>query len=334
MTDFMNVLKGQKTEKPPVWFMRQAGRYLPEYRALRETANDFMHCVMTPDLATEITLQPIRRYPLIDAAILFSDILVIPHALGQQVDIIKGSGVQLGAMPALHYQSEKLWPILQAVKQIRTELSQDKTLIGFAGAPWTVACYMISGNSHNDFMEAKTCAFNTPEKMDDILATVTHATIDYLCQQIENGANVIQLFESWAGSLAGHRDEFERFIIQPTRKIVSVLKEKYPHIPIIGFPRCCGDFLPWFVEQTGVNAVGLDWAVNLQWADAILPKNFPVQGNLDPVLLLTGGDKMKKAAEKIITTLENRPFIFNLGHGVIRFTPPEHVDTLLKVIKS
>lgn len=334
MTDFMNVLKGKKPDTPPVWFMRQAGRYLPEYRALRETANDFMHCVMTPALATEITLQPIRRYPLLDAAILFSDILVVPHALGQQVDIIKGSGVQLGSMPELHYQKEKLAPILQAVSQIRAELPTDKTLIGFAGAPWTVACYMISGNSHNDFMEAKTMAFNAPEKLDDILSIVTDATIDYVCDQIEHGANVVQLFESWAGSLAGHREEFERFIIQPTRKIVSAVKQKYPDIPVIGFPRCCGGFLPWFVEQTGVNAVGLDWAVDLQWVNDVLPKNFPVQGNLDPVLLMTGGDKMVQAAKRIIHTLADRPFIFNLGHGVIRFTPPENLDALLKVIKS
>lgn len=334
MTDFMNVLKGKKPDTPPVWFMRQAGRYLPEYRALRETANDFMHCVMTPALATEITLQPIRRYALLDAAILFSDILVVPHALGQQVDIIKGSGVQLGPMPELVYRKEKLSPVLQAVSQIRAELPQDKTLIGFAGAPWTVACYMISGNSHNDFMEAKTMAFNAPEKLDAILSIVTDATIDYLCDQIAHGANVVQLFESWAGSLAGHREEFERFIIQPTRKIVSALKQKYPEIPVIGFPRSCGQFLPWFVEQTGVNAVGLDWSVDLQWANDVLPKNFPVQGNLDPVLLLTGGEKMVQAAKRIITTLSDRPFIFNLGHGVIRFTPPENLDVLLKAIKS
>lgn len=335
--DFITTLQGKKTAKPPVWFMRQAGRYLPEYRALRETAADFMHCVMTPDLATEITLQPILRYPLIDAAILFSDILVIPHALGQKVDIIKGSGVQLGALPDLqdlHYNAASLDPVLQAVKQIRGTLSKDKTLIGFAGAPWTIACYMISGNSHNDFMEAKTWAFSSPEKLDQLIEIITDATIDYLCNQIESGANVIQLFESWAGALAGHEEEFQRFIISPTVKIVAALKAKYPSIPVIGFPRCSGNLLLPFVEHTKIDAVSLDWGVDLQWANDILPKDFPVQGNLDPVLLLVGGEKMIAAAKRIMTQLSDRPFIFNLGHGVIRFTPTEHVETLLQAIKS
>lgn len=330
----LKVLNGEKPDKAPVWFMRQAGRYLPEYRALRSTATNFMQTVLTPELATEITMQPMRRYPLLDAAILFADILVIPYALGQKVDIIKGEGVKLGPMPHLEYKPEKLRPILETVSRVRQKLPEHKTLIGFAGAPWTVACYMISGSSENDFMEAKQMAFKEPERLDDILTIVTDATIDYLMDQIVHGAQVIQIFESWAELLTGHTDEFYRFIIEPTQRIVSAIRDKYPEMPIIGFPRACGQFLPAYAKETRITAIGLDWGVDIEWVNSVLPKNMPVQGNLDPVLLLTGGQAMIDKARYILDVFSDRPLIFNLGHGVIRFTPPEHLEELLKEIKS
>jgi uroporphyrinogen decarboxylase len=334
MNDFIKTLNGQKTDTPPIWLMRQAGRYLPEYKELRASVPDFMTAVLTPDLATEITLQPIRRYPQIDAAILFSDILVIPYALGQDVQFVKGEGPSLGPLPELIYDASKMDPIIETVSRVRAALPPEKTLIGFAGSPWTVACYMISGRNHDDFLDAKHMAFSNPDALDDILSKVTDATIQYLIAQVNAGANVIQLFESWAGLFAGHKNEFERFIIRPNAKIVAALKEQFPELPIIGFPRACGTFLPWYVKETKVNAVGLDWSVDLNWANNVLPKHFPVQGNLDPSVLMIGGEALMQKANDILDALHDRPFIFNLGHGVIQFTPPEHVAQLLEVVKA
>lgn len=338
MNDFLKTLKGEKTATPPVWLMRQAGRYLPEYQELRAKAGGFMAAVLDPEIATEITLQPLRRYSEIDAAILFSDILVIPYALGQKLEFVKGEGPQLPALNsndiALNYDSSKLKPIIQTVKNLRAALPPEKTVIGFAGAPWTVACYMISGSNFDDFLDARKWAFHQPERLDALLDTVADATIQYLLAQIKAGADVVQIFESWSGSLAGHKEEFERFILKPTRKIVDAIRAVHPDFPIIGFPRQCGTYLPWFVEQTKVSAVGLDWSVDLNWADSVLPKNFPVQGNLDNSVLMIGGDILDRKAREIKTALKNRPFIFNLGHGVIQFTPPEHLAQLLKVVKE
>jgi uroporphyrinogen decarboxylase len=338
MNDFLKTLNGEKTETPPVWLMRQAGRYLPEYMELRKKVSGFMEAVLTPAHATEITLQPLRRFPQLDAAILFSDILVIPYALGQDVQFVKGEGPQLPALDTnkidLKYDVEKLAPIIQTVKNVRSELPKEKTVIGFAGAPWTVACYMIAGSNYDEFSAAKKWAFRQPEKLDELLDTVTEATINYLLAQIQAGADVIQIFESWAGLLTGHKNEFERFIINPALKIVNAIRTQYPDFPIIGFPRNSGTYLPWFVEQTKVTAVGLDWSVDLQWVNKVLPKNFPVQGNLDPVILLTGGEILQQKIHEIIDTFVDRPLIFNLGHGVIKETPPEHVAQLLAAVKE
>lgn len=338
MNDFIKTLQGEKTEKPPVWFMRQAGRYLPEYRELRANVSNFMTAVLTPEVATEITMQPMRRFPQIDAAILFSDILVIPYALGQDVQFVKGEGPQLPALKdneiALHYEGSRLAPIIETVSRMRAALPPEKTLIGFAGSPFTVACYMIAGSNYDEFTDAKRWAFAEPDRLDDLLDKIAEGTIHYLSAQIDAGANVVQLFESWCGLLIGHYNEFTRFILQPTKKIVSAIKEKYPHIPVIGFPRQAGLWVPDYAEQTGINAVGLDWSADLNWMDANLPNNFPVQGNLDPNLLFIGGQPMEDAVRRIKSQLATRPFIFNLGHGVMQHTPPDHVARVLEVVKE
>lgn len=337
-SDFIKTLSGQKTEKPPIWLMRQAGRYLPEYRELRASVPNFMTAVLTPDIAHEITMQPMRRFDKLDAAILFSDILVIPYALGQKVEFIKGEGPQLPALAdrdiALEYDGAKLAPILETVSHLRRDLPQDKTLIGFAGAPWTVACYMIAGRNHDEFTIARQWAFAQPERLDALLETVTQATIQYLLAQIKAGANVVQIFESWAALLSGHKREFERFILQPTQKIIAAIRAQYPGFPIIGFPRAAASYLPWYARETGIDAVGIDWSTDPEWANRELPQGFPVQGNLDPLLLLSGGNAMLQSAREIKTIFAQRPLIFNLGHGVIQFTPPEHVGQLLDVVKE
>lgn len=334
MNDFIRTLKGQACAVPPVWFMRQAGRYLPEYRALRADAGGFMEMVFDSNKATEITLQPLRRYPEIDAAILFSDILVIPYAMGQDVRFVAGEGPVLGPLGDLAYDEARLEPVLQTVRNVRTALPPEKTLIGFAGAPWTVACYMIAGSNHDEFQQAKTMAFHEPEKLDALLDQVTQATLSYLLAQIRAGADVIQIFESWCGLLAGHRPEFDRFILEPTRRLVAGIKEAYPDIPVIGFPRQANTLIPLYVEETGIDAVGLDWGIDLGWITRVLPPEFPVQGNLDPSVLLAGGEALDRKARHILETLKDRPFIFNLGHGVIKETPVEHVAQLLRVVKS
>lgn len=341
--DFIQTLNGHKTTQPPVWLMRQAGRYLPEYRALRAEAGDFMTAVFTPPMATEITLQPIKRFNHLDAAILFSDILVIPHVLGLNVTFTKGEGPLVTGLPDMgpnsaledfDYKPERLDPIIEAVRMIRAQLDPSKTLIGFAGSPWTVACYMISGRNHDEFRDAKTWALAHPDRLDALLDVLVEVTSTYLFDQIEAGAQVVQLFDSWAGSLAGHQELFDRFIIGPNARIVEKVRSKYSNIPIIGFPRQCGVWLPRFAAHTAVDAVGLDWSVDLVWADSVLPAGFPVQGNLDPITLLVGGDALTREAEHIIHTLANRPFVFNLGHGVLPPTPPEHVAQLLDIVKK
>jgi uroporphyrinogen decarboxylase len=257
--------------------------------------------------------------------------------MGQGLEFVKGEGPQLPALDTndiqLNFDLDKLSPIIQTVRNVRKELPPEKTVIGFAGAPWTVACYMIAGANYDEFSAAKKWAFQSPEKLDALLDKVADATIQYLSAQIDAGANVVQLFESWCGLLVGHYEEFTRFIIRPTQKIVAALKQKYPEIPVIGFPRQAGSWVPYYIAETRVKAVGLDWSADLLWIDKNLPKNFPVQGNLDPTILLTGGKIMKDKAREIIAALKDRPFIFNLGHGVIKETPPEHVQQLLDVVK-
>lgn len=333
----LSALQGKKTTRTPFWLMRQAGRYLPEYRELRKQAGSFLDLCFNPKLATEVTLQPLRRFDM-DAAILFSDILVIPFALGQSLAFEAGEGPKLGDLDISSIEKnlpgglEKLSPVLETVSRTRQALDPGKVLIGFAGSPWTVACYMIEGQgSRQGFPKMRQFILENPEKHSKLMDCLIRATIDYLSAQIKAGADAVQLFDSWAGLCQDH--DFETNIIEPTRHIVRELKKRHPHTPIIGFPRQAGSGYAAYARLTGVNALGLDTHVSLEQA-AVLQKEITVQGNLDPDILLRGGDELQHAAKSILAALTGRPFIFNLGHGIIKETPPEHVAMLADIIKG
>ncbi len=337
---FLSALRGMQPKTPPFWLMRQAGRYLPEYRELRAKAGGFLDLVYNPDFAVEVTMQPLRRYGM-DAAILFSDILVVPQALGQKLEFLAGEGPKLDPVRSmddldrLAYDQSVLEPVYETVAGIRramvNEGMEKTTLIGFAGAPWTVATYMVEGGGSRDFIHAKSWAYHDPQGFSRLIDLITDATIDYLLRQIEAGAEAVQLFDSWAGALS--ESQFMRWVIAPAQKIVSALGEEYPDVPVIGFPRGAGALYEAYAEQSGVSALGLDTQVPLGFAQK-LQKILPVQGNLDPVCLLAGGDALKIEAEKILSSLGGKPFIFNLGHGVIKETPPEHVAQLAALIRG
>lgn len=344
MNDQKPILNVLKTKQPnhkeiPWWMMRQAGRYLPEYRELRTQAGSFLDLVYNPEWACEVTMQPIRRYGM-SAAILFSDILVIPHALGQQVSFVAGEGPKLSPLNIgqLNYAkfNQTLSPIYETVGNVRKSMSEegfDQTaLIGFAGAPWTVACYMIEGGGSKTFEKAKTFAYGQTEEFYELLDLLIESTTAYLLGQIKAGAEVIQLFDSWAGLL--DEDAFRKFVIQPNKQIIQNLKNEYPDIPVIGFPRGAGTMYQPYVQETGVDGVGIDPSVSTKWAARVLQPHCAIQGNLDPVRLLCGGDDLVMAVEKIISDLKNGPFIFNLGHGVIKETDPEKVAFLKSLIYS
>ena len=335
----VRVLEGQRLARPPVWLMRQAGRYLPEYRAARERAGGFLELCLTPALAADVTLQPVRRFAL-DAAILFSDILVIPYALGQAVRFSEGEGPLLDAfhdvasltrLSNTHLQ-ERLAPIYEAVERVAAALPAETVLIGFAGAPWTVASYMVEGGTSRDFAAVKAWAFGRPEEFSQLIGLLVQATTDYLVQQVKAGAEVLQLFDSWAGALpeAG----FDRWCVEPVREIVRRVRSACPDVPIIGFPRGAGMGYMRFVERTGVHGVSLDPAVPLAWAARELQPRCALQGNLDPALLLVGGGPMRQQADRILAAWGQGPFIFNLGHGVLPTTPPEHVAELVEFIRA
>ncbi len=335
----LRALGGETLAVPPVWLMRQAGRYLPEYRALRTQAKNFMTFCLTPELAAEATLQPIRRFGF-DAAILFADILVVPHGLGQAVGFREGEGPVLdpvtdaAGIERLTPSTVALRtaPVMETVRRVRTELPASTALIGFAGSPWTVATYMVEGGTSRDFTKTKRWAFGNPEQFAALIGKIVEGTIVYLSAQIDAGAEVIQLFDSWAGVLPD--PAFERWVIAPTRVIVAALKQSHPDIPIIGFPRGAGLRYQSYARETGVDAVSLDSTVPLAWTRQHLQATLPVQGNLDPVLLLTGGEAMLAAAQEIRDALALGPFVFNLGHGILPETPPEHVSALLSVIRA
>jgi uroporphyrinogen decarboxylase len=322
--------------------MRQAGRYLPEYRATRKEAGSFLDLCLKPDLACEVTLQPLRRYGM-DAAILFSDILIVPWALGQHLEFAEGEGPKLepirdvGGLSRLSLDSvrAKAAPVFETVANIRASLDRDfrsTALIGFAGSPWTVACYMVEGGGSKEYQHVKGWAFRDPAGFGQLIDIVVQATIDYLSAQVDAGAEALQLFDSWAGALTA--DEFDRWSIAPTRAIVQALKQRHPGISIIGFPRQAGLNLERYAAETGVDAVSLDPAVPLAWAAGTLQPRLCVQGNLDPVLLLSGGSAMEEAVRRILDQLEGGPFIFNLGHGIIKETPPEHVTRLTEILRG
>jgi uroporphyrinogen decarboxylase len=329
------VLKGERRDPPPVWMMRQAGRYLPEYRALRAEKGGFLDMVYDPVAAAEITLQPLRRFPL-DAAILFADILIVPHALGQELSFVAGEGPRLapplsGAeMSAFTPQPERLEAIYETVRQVKVQLAPETTFLGFAGSPWTVATYMVAGEGSREQAEARTLAYVDPGKFGAIVAAIEEATVTYLVGQADAGVDAVQLFDSWSGSLAP--SEFERWVIAPTARIVARLRALRPDLTIIGFPKGAGGKLPAYARETGVDALGLDETVDPLWAHASLPEGLPVQGNLDPLALIAGGEALKRAVHRILTGLEERPHVFNLGHGIQQTTPIDHVEQLFRLL--
>jgi uroporphyrinogen decarboxylase len=335
----IETLQGRKTERTPIWLMRQAGRYLPEYRALRAKAKNFLDFCYTPDLAVEATLQPIRRYDL-DAAILFSDILVVPHGLGQKVWFEEGVGPLLepiAGTDALKRFStrrmvEALAPVYETLRRLKQELPEDRTLIGFAGAPWTLASYMIEGGSSRDFAKAKLWAYGRPESFRKLTDLLVDAVATHLEAQVAAGAEALQIFDSWAGALDAAA--MRRWSLAPIQAIVQRLKQSAPHVPVIVFPRGVATGYRDFAEAGIGHAISLDQHVDPLWArDAVQAKTV-VQGNLDPRWLVVGGDGMRQAIHRILDALGQGPLVFNLGHGCVPETPPEHVTELIETVRS
>jgi uroporphyrinogen decarboxylase len=339
----LRALAGDPVWPPPIWLMRQAGRYLPEYRAVRATVPDFIALCTTPALAAEVTLQPIRRYRF-DAAILFSDILILPWVLGQGLAFKEGEGPVLppirdeAAFRLLNASRvpEKTAPVMEAVRRIRSGLTREgfdsTALIGFAGAPFTVACYMVEGSGSRDFAATRALAWRNPSLFDRIIALLIETTILWLSAQAEAGAEVLMLFDSWAGILPP--TQFHRYVIEPTQRIVTALRERFPNVPLIGFPRMAGLSVEPYAHETGVNAVGLDTAMDLTRIASLLPNKVAAQGNLDPLALVAGGAALANETRAILASMRGRPFIFNLGHGIVPQTPPEHVATLVEMIRA
>jgi len=336
---FLRALKGETLERPPIWLMRQAGRYLPEYLKTRAQSKNFLHFCYSPDLATEVTLQPLRRYNF-DAAILFADILTIPDALGQKVEFIKGEGPKLEpirnqeqlsklSLDGIH---DHLAPVYETVSRLSKEIPETTALIGFAGAPWTSATYMVEGQGSKTYEIIRSIAYTDPEFFQNLINMLIEATAGYLIKQIEAGAEAIQLFDSWAGVLP--EDQFDRWVIAPNKEIVSRIKAAYPDIPVIGFPRGAGVLYKKFVIETGVDGVSIDQTVPLEWAARELQPLCTVQGNLDNLCVVAGGAEMEKQITKILDTMSNGPFIFNLGHGIVPQTPPEHVARMVEMVQS
>lgn len=333
----LRTLRGENPPQRPIWLMRQAGRYLPEYRSLRADKGGFLALVYDSAAAAEVTLQPIRRFGF-DGAILFSDILIVPYAMGQDLEFLAGEGPHLSprlvdvALDSLTAVPERLTPIYETVAKVRAGLDAGRTLLGFAGSPWTIATYMVAGVGSRDQHDARAMAYRDPQAFQAIIDAIVTLTVDYLAGQIQAGAEAVQLFDSWAGSLAP--SEFERWVIAPNAAIVTALKQRFPETPIIGFPKGAGEKLPAYVRETGVDAIALDETIDPLWAAAVLPEALPVQGNLDPLLLLAGGDELERQTLRILDAFASRPHVFNLGHGIGQHTPIEHVEQLLAVVRS
>lgn len=339
----LEAYRGKMTTAIPCWFMRQAGRYLPEYRELRAEKGGFLAMALDPVAAAEITVQPIRRFRM-DGAIIFSDILTIPYGLGQSLDFVQGEGPKLTPIRDLagfealdeRLLSEKLQPVYDALSLTRKQLDEEgfeqTALIGFAGAPWTVMTYMIEGGSSRDFMQTKLLAYTKPELFLQILDLVTNSTIYYLKEQIKAGAEAIKIFDSWASAV--DVDHFEAFCIQPIKKIVSALKAEFPDIPVIGFPKGAGLQLDHYIAETKIDALAIDQYTPTAYAAGHLQTKLPIQGNLDPFALLAGGHALDKAVERILTDCGSKPFIFNLGHGINKETPIEHVTRALDIVRA
>jgi uroporphyrinogen decarboxylase len=334
----LRVLAGHPVWPPPIWLMRQAGRYLPEYQAIRQEGGFIARCT-TPDLATEITLQPVRRFGM-DAAILFSDILILPWALGQDLNFLDGEGPvmspvrDVSALGALELTraADKTAPVMETVRRVRAALPPGCTLLGFAGSPFTVACYMVEGGGSRDFAATRTLSYTQPVFFDRLIELLVQATVEYLAAQIGAGADAVMLFDSWAGILPPC--QFASRVVAPTAAIVAALNRRFPGVKVIGFPRLAGTLIADYVEQTGVDCVGLDTGVDAASIAAGLPELVSVQGNLDPMVLIAGGEALRIETARIRDSLRGRSHIFNLGHGILPQTPPSHVADLVGALRQ
>jgi uroporphyrinogen decarboxylase len=334
----IDVLDGIRLFPPPVWLMRQAGRYLPEYRAVREQAGGFLDLVFTPKLAADVTLQPVRRFAF-DAAILFSDILVVPHALGQRLRFAEGEGPQLDPIAdgravrrlAREIDQVALSPIYETIRLVKAELSAETALLGFCGAPWTVASYMIAGHGTPDQAPARLLAYRDPDAFSALIDLLVEASTAYLVGQLQAGADAVQIFDTWAGVLAP--EEFFRWCVEPTRRIVAAVRHQVPGAKIIGFPRAAGTMLKVYVDRIPIDGVGLDWTVNRIVVRNWINERIAVQGNLDPLALMAGGTALDKAVDHVLAGFLGTPFIFNLGHGILPETPIAHVEQMVARIR-
>jgi uroporphyrinogen decarboxylase len=335
----LSVLEGERQAVPPIWLMRQAGRYMPAYRAVRQKVETFLDLCFSPQLATEVTLQPVRRFQF-DAAILFSDILVVPHALGQSVSFEAGEGPRLDALSepvALDRLRETidhaiLAPVYETITRVKQSLLPNVAFLGFCGAPWTVATYMIAGRGTPDQTPARAFAYRHGDAFARLIDILVNASASYLTAQLEAGVDAVQIFDTWAGMLPP--DEFDKWCIDPTARIVAMVRERIPQAKIIGFPRGAGTNLVRYVENVPVNAIGLDWMIDRGHARDHIQTRRPVQGNLDPVVLLAGGEPLERAIDATLEAFANGPYIFNLGHGVLPETPVEHVERLIARVRA
>ena len=335
----LRVLAGERTSVPPIWLMRQAGRYLPEYRKIRQRTKSFLDLCFDLKLAAEVTLQPIQRFGF-DAAILFSDILVVPHALGQRVTFEEGNGPRLDPLnePSsidrlrTTIDHKALAPVYETIVRVKQELPSEVALLGFCGAPWTVATYMIAGCGTPDQLPARQFSYRHTEAFSGLIERLIEASASYLIQQFEAGVDAVQIFDTWAGVLPA--DEFEKWCIAPNAKIIATVRKRIPHARIIGFPRGAGTKLTRYVAGVPVDAVGIDWMTDPVFAREEIQQRRPIQGNLDPLVLLTGGDALDRSIDGILEAFSAKPFIFNLGHGILPETPIAHVERLIARVRN
>jgi uroporphyrinogen decarboxylase len=335
----LEVLNRRRSSPPPIWLMRQAGRYLPEYRILREKAGDFFELCFTPELAAEATLQPVRRFGF-DAAILFSDILVVPYALGQSVRFTLNEGPQLDAIvdrPGVtrlktELDQSVLAPIYETIKRVKEDLAPTVALLGFCGAPWTVASYMVAGIGTSAQEPARRFAYRDPKGFSELIEKLLEASASYLVRQLEAGVDAVQIFDTWSGVLPAQ--EFHQWCIEPIQRIIAKVRHQVANAKIIGFPRGAGTTLLRYVKDVPVDAISLDWTVDAAFAREHIQPYVPVQGNLDPLVLLAGGAALDRSVETILEAFSERPFIFNLGHGILPQTPIAHVEQMLARVRA
>lgn len=333
----LETLRGKKSDRTPVWLMRQAGRYLPEYRELRASKGGFLELCYDAEAAAEVTLQPIKRFAF-DGAILFSDILIVPHAMGQNLWFEAGEGPRLApkitevALASLERAPEHFEAIYETVRRVASQIDDKTTFMGFAGSPWTIATYMVQGQGSKDQAVTRRYAYKDEVAFGELIDAIIENTVEYLLGQVDAGVEAIQLFDSWAGTLSPA--QFEKWVIAPNAEIISRLKAVHPDLPIIGFPKGAGAKLLAYANETGASAIGLDETVDPLWAHENLPAGLPLQGNLDPLALIAGGEALEKSARHILQIFEDRPHIFNLGHGILPDTPIEHVEQLLHIVRQ